>query len=93
MRAIITGFKFAGRSLHCGDGSELFGAAILLASVVMGFLPCFRSFGFTRLPQWLSIFRLVTPDAEIRKGGEGGGECPVFHNDAFLHGRVPACPY
>ena len=93
MRAIITGCKFAGRSLRYGDGSELFRAVILFASVVMGFLPFFRSFGFTGFPQGLSFFRLVTPDPEVRKGSEGCGECPVFHNDAFLHGRVPACPY
>lgn len=74
-------------------GSELFLAAILPASVVLCFLPGFRSLGFTRFLQWLSGFRLVAPGCKIGEGSEGGGECPVFHNDAFLHGIVPACPY
>jgi hypothetical protein len=36
---------------------------------------------------------LVAPGRKIGDGGEGGGECLVFHNDAVRHGLVPACPY
>ena len=74
-------------------GSELFCAPILPASVVLRFLPGFRSLGFTRLHQWIVGFRLVTPGRKIGEGSEGGGEGLVFHNDAVRHGLVPACPY
>ena len=74
-------------------GSELFLAAILPTSVVLGFLPGFRSVGFTRFPQWLSGFRLVAPGRKIGEGSEGGGEGLAFHNVTLRHGLVPACPY